>query len=282
MNRAKIIDGKAIAETIRAEIAAEVSALSVKPGLAVIMVGDDPASAVYVRNKQRACRQAGMVSENYSLPENSTTDEVIALINQLNASETIHGILVQLPLPAHLDEERIVAAVSPEKDVDGFAMENIGRLSSGNPRFASCTPMGVMELLHRTGINPAGKECVVVGRSNIVGKPMAMLLLNADATVTVCHSKTADLAAVCRRADILIAAVGRPEFIAGDMIKDGAVVIDVGTNRTEDGRLVGDVNFEAAADRADWITPVPGGVGPMTIAMLLRNTLLAAKQKMGM
>lgn len=251
---------------------------NITPGLAVVIVGDDPASKVYVRNKKLACEACGFYSEEHALPEETTEEELLALVHQLNEDPKIHGILVQLPLPKHLDEELIIKNIVPEKDVDAFHPVNVGKIMQGNYDFLPCTPAGVMELIARTGVEVAGKECVVVGRSNIVGKPQAMLLLHQNGTVTICHSKTKDLAEHCRRADILVVAVGREEMITGDMIKPGAVVIDVGMNRRKsDNKLTGDVHFESASKVAGAITPVPGGVGPMTIAMLMKNTLKAAE-----
>ncbi len=276
---AKIIDGKFISAEEKKKIAVKVSELKNKgvvPGLAVIIVGEDPASQVYVRNKHRACEACGIYSEVIELPGDTSEDELLCEIEKLNNREEIDGILVQLPLPPHINKERIIAAISPEKDVDAFHLENTGRIMTGDYRFLPCTPAGMMKMLEYEGIDVAGKECVVVGRSNIVGKPMAMMLLNASATVTVCHSKTKDLASVTRRADILVVAVGKAGFITGDMVKEGAVVLDVGINRTDDGKLHGDVDFESVAPKASAITPVPGGVGPMTITMLLYNTLKSA------
>ncbi len=279
------IDGKAIAAALRGEIAAEVEELKAKgvcPGLAVILVGSDPASCTYVRNKQKACLEAGIHAEQIDLPENTTQEELLAVVAELNARKDIHGILCQLPLPRHLDDEAVIAAISPEKDVDAFHAENVGHIMIGDIRFLPCTPAGVMELLHRSDIAVEGKQCVVIGRSNIVGKPMAMLLLHENATVTICHSRTKNLAEVCRQADILVAAVGRAKFVTADMVKPGATVIDVGINRDENGKLCGDVDFDAVEPIAGAITPVPGGVGPMTIALLLKNTLTAAKQQNGL
>ena len=276
---AKIIDGKFISAEEKKKIAVKVSELKKKgvvPGLAVIIVGEDPASQVYVRNKHRACEACGIYSEVIELPGDTSEKELLCEIEKLNNREEIDGILVQLPLPPHINKERIIAAISPEKDVDAFHLENTGRIMTGDYRFLPCTPAGMMKMLEYEGIDVAGKECVVVGRSNIVGKPMAMMLLNASATVTVCHSKTKDLASVTRRADILVVAVGKAGFITGDMVKEGAVVLDVGINRTDDGKLHGDVDFESVAQKASAITPVPGGVGPMTITMLLYNTLTSA------
>lgn len=279
---AKIIDGKAISAEIREEIAKEAAQFhketGILPGLAVIIVGENPASQVYVRNKKKACEQVGFYSKVYELPENTSQNELDSLIDELNADGQIHGILVQLPLPKHLDEDRVIHKISKEKDVDAFHPYNVGKITIGAPIFLPCTPAGIMELLHRSNIEIAGKECVVVGRSNIVGKPMAMLLLSENGTVTVCHSKTKDLREVCRRADILVVAIGKADFITGDMVKDGATVIDVGMNRNAEGKLTGDVDFASVSEKASHITPVPGGVGPMTITMLLKNTLTSAKK----
>lgn len=280
---AKLIDGKAIAAEIRAEIAAEVAEFKKKngvaPGLAVIIVGENPASQVYVRNKHRACEEVGFASFGYELPADTDEKTLLALIDKLNHDEKVHGILVQLPLPKHLDEEKVLLAISPDKDVDAFHPYNVGRIMIGNYDFLPCTPAGVMALLERSGVEISGKECVVVGRSNIVGKPQALLLLEKNGTVTVCHSRTKDLAAVCRRADILICAIGKPEFFTREYVKEGAVVIDVGVNRKPDGKLCGDVDFAAVEPIASAITPVPGGVGPMTITMLLKNTFTAARKQ---
>ncbi len=278
---AKIIDGKLVSSEERKKIAKEVESLKAAgytPGLAVIIVGEDPASKVYVRNKSKACDEVGIYSEVYELPESTTEEELLALVHRLNTDEKINGILVQLPLPKHLSDERVIAEISPEKDVDAFHTVNVGKIMLGDYDFLPCTPAGVMVLLEHYGIDVSGKECVVVGRSNIVGKPQAMLLLHANGTVTVCHSRTKDLAAVTRRADILVVAIGKADFITGDMVKEGAVVIDVGMNRREDGKLTGDVDFESVEVKASYITPVPGGVGPMTITMLMKNTLNAAKR----
>ena len=279
---AKIIDGKAISAEIRGEIKAETQAFiekyGVVPGLAVIIVGSDPASQVYVRNKRRACEEVGFYSEAYELPEGTSQEELNALVDKLNADDKIHGILCQLPLPKHLDETEVLLRISPSKDVDAFHPYNVGKIMIGDYSFLPCTPAGVMALLERSNIEISGKECVVVGRSNIVGKPQAMLLLHANGTVTVCHSRTKNLAEVCRRADILVAAIGKADFFTGDMIKEGAVVIDVGMNRRADGKLTGDVDFASVEPKASYITPVPGGVGPMTITMLMQNTLTSAKQ----
>lgn len=278
---AKIIDGKAISKQIRSEIAEEtkafVDATGVMPGLAVIIVGDDPASQVYVRNKKKACDEIGFYSEVYELPENTTQDELETLVDKLNNDKNIHGILIQLPLPKHLNEMRVLLKVNPEKDVDAFHPYNVGKIMIGNYNFLPCTPAGVMALLERSKIEVCGKKCVVIGRSNIVGKPMAMLLLHSNGTVTICHSKTENLSDICRDADILVAAVGKADFVGGNMVKKGAVVIDVGMNRKSDGKLTGDVNFSEVEPLASYITPVPGGVGPMTITMLMKNTLSAAK-----
>lgn len=282
---AKIIDGKAISAAIREEIKIEVTSLGkigIVPGLAVIIVGNDPASEVYVKNKGKACGEVGIYSEIIALPEQTSESELLARIDELNARNDINGILVQLPLPRHISEKAVTERIKSEKDVDAFSDENVGKITVGEPRFLPCTPAGVMEMLCREGIEISGKECVVVGRSNIVGKPMALLLLKENGTVTVCHSKTKDLASHTRRADILVAAIGKPKFITGDMIKQGAVVIDVGINRDENGKLCGDVDFASAEDVASAITPVPGGVGPMTITMLLKNTVTAAKIQNGM
>ena len=277
---AQLLDGKAMSEELRAEIARKVAALKergVTPGLSVILVGDDPASQIYVRNKGIGCEKTGMHSVTIRMPEDTTQQALEDQIRALNADPAIHGILVQLPLPPHLDEAAALAAIAPEKDVDGFHVQNAGRLLCGLPGVVACTPKGAMEMIRRTGVSLSGKEAVVVGRSNIVGKPMAMLLLQQNCTVTVCHSRTADLAAHTRRADILVAAVGRPKMITADMVKPGAIVIDVGINRV-DGKVVGDVDFDGVKEVAGWITPVPGGVGRMTITMLLENTVEAAER----
>jgi len=277
---AHIIDGKAIARKLRAAITTEVAqleTLGVRPGLAVVLVGDNPASKVYVGMKEKACRDVGIFSDEHTLPAETGEAELLALINRLNNDERIHGILVQLPLPKHINESRVLEAIAPHKDVDGFHPYNVGRLVTGKPAFRPCTPYGIMVMLQETGIDLTGKEVVIVGRSNIVGKPVAFMCLQQHATVTVCHTRTVDLPKKIAMADVLIAAVGRPEVIRGEWIKQGAVVIDVGVNRVGEKKLVGDVEFEAAAQRASHITPVPGGVGPMTITMLLQNTLQAAK-----
>lgn len=278
-----IIDGSKIAKDIRLRVREETLALKEKtglvPGLAVILVGEDPASQVYVGRKAKACEEVGFLSREYRLPAAATEADLLTLILDLNRDESIHGVLVQLPLPKHITTDKIIAAIDPHKDVDGFHPYNVGGLVTGSPLFIPCTPRGIMELIARTGIELAGKEAVVVGRSNIVGKPMALLLLAQNATVTMCHSKTKDLPAVTSRADVLIAAVGKARMITADMVKEGAVVIDVGVNRLETGKLAGDVAFDEVAPKVSYITPVPGGVGPMTIAMLMKNTLDAAKMK---
>ena len=280
---AHILDGNALGQKLRAgfkQKADELAAQGVRPGLAVILVGEDPASQVYVRNKVNACAQAGFHSEKHVFPADVAPQLVFDKIAELNADDKIHGILVQLPLPRHFDSDAVLDAIAAEKDVDGFRAENVGALMHGQPCFIPCTPYGAMKFFEDAGISLKGKEAVVVGRSNIVGKPMAMLLMHAGATVTVCHSQTRDLKGHCLRADILVAAIGKPKMITGDMIKPGAVVIDVGINRLPDGKLCGDVDFEAAKEVASYITPVPGGVGPMTITMLLANTLESAERKL--
>jgi len=279
-----LIDGKAIAQKMQAQVAEEVTQLAeqgIRPGLAVVIVGEDPASQVYVRNKERACAKCGIYSEKYTLPADTSEAELLALIGKLNSSRDIHGILCQLPLPKHISEERIINAIDPDKDVDAFHPVNVGRIMTGDIRFAPCTPAGVMTLLREYGIDPKGKRCVVIGRSNIVGKPMSMLLLHAHGTVTICHSRTQDLPGLCREADILVAAIGRPKFVTAEFVGEGAVVIDVGVNRQEDGTLCGDVDFDAVKDTCSYITPVPGGVGVMTITTLMQNTVLAAKLQAG-
>ncbi|MCX7715116.1 MAG: bifunctional methylenetetrahydrofolate dehydrogenase/methenyltetrahydrofolate cyclohydrolase FolD [Clostridia bacterium] len=275
-----ILNGKAVSQRIKDELKEEVKNLKqegINPGLAVVIVGDDPASRVYVNSKKKACEEIGIYSEEYALSAKTTQDELLELINMLNEKKDISGILVQLPLPEHIDEEIIINAINPKKDVDAFHPVNVGKIMFGNYDFVPCTPAGVMELIKESGIEVAGKECVIIGRSNIVGKPQAMLLLHENGTVTICHSKTKNLAETVKRADIVVAAVGKPEMITGDMIKEGAVVIDVGINRLENKKLVGDVHFESAEKVASAITPVPGGVGPMTIAMLMKNTVKAAR-----
>lgn len=268
-----------VREKIKKDVDELVQKTGKRPGLAVIIVGEDPASQVYVRNKAKGCEEVGFHSEVYRLPEAAQMEELLALVHKLNEDENIHGILCQLPLPKHLDETEVILAIDPNKDVDAFHPVNTGKIMIGNYSFLPCTPAGVMELIASTGVEIAGKECVVVGRSNIVGKPQAMLLLQKNGTVTICHSKTKNLAETTKRADILVVAVGRANFITGDMIKEGAIVIDVGINRNEEGKLVGDVHFDSAEKVASYITPVPGGVGPMTITMLLKNTLTAAQQQ---
>lgn len=279
---AQVIDGKAIAAELREEIkadTAELVARGVTPGLAVVLVGEDPASRVYVSMKEKACAAAGIFSDEHKLPEETSEAELLDLITKLNADERIDGILVQLPLPGHIDEAKVLDLISPQKDVDGFHPYNVGRLATGNPLFQPCTPYGVMKMLERTGVDLKGKEVVVVGRSNIVGKPVALMCLAEHATVTICHSRTQDLPAKVAAADVVIAAVGVPEMIKGSWIKEGAVVIDVGVNRVGEKKLVGDVEYDAAFERAAAITPVPGGVGPMTITMLLYNTVVSAKRR---
>ena len=276
------IDGKELAAKLREGIREDVQRFKRERGkeigLAVVLVGEDPASQVYVRNKIKACEEVGIRSYSYHLPAETEQAQLAALVDELVGDEKIHGILVQLPLPKHLDAESILKRIPPEKDVDGFCAENVGNLAMNRTALVACTPFGVMKMLEAYGIDPRGKSAVVLGRSNIVGKPMAMLLLNADATVTVCHSKTKDLAAVCAGADILVVAIGRAKFVTADMVKPGAVVIDVGMDRDENEKLCGDVDYEAVKDKASYITPVPGGVGPMTITMLLYNTVLAAQR----
>jgi methylenetetrahydrofolate dehydrogenase (NADP+)/methenyltetrahydrofolate cyclohydrolase len=279
---AVIIDGKKIAQDIRNEVKAEALRLrevtGITPGLAVVLVGDDPASKIYLKHKENARKEAGFLSQEFRLTRNTREDELLTIIHGLNNDKSIHGILVQLPLPVHINAARIIEAIDPRKDIDGFHPYNLGRLFTGNPHHIACTPKGILELIDRNMITVEGKEAVIVGRSNIVGKPLALLLLNRHATVTVCHTKTRELPAVTRRAELLIAAAGKPEMIGADMVKDGVVVIDVGVNRFDDGRLVGDVAFSEVLKKASYITPVPGGVGPMTIAMLLVNTLKAASR----
>lgn len=277
---AQIIDGKAVSKAVRQRVAAETEELKKKgitPGLAVILVGDDPASQVYVRNKERACEEVGFYSEKYTLPENTTQEELNALVDKLNARKEISGILCQLPLPKHLDDKAVINRIDPKKDVDAFHPENVGAIMIGDYHFLPCTPAGVMELIHSTGVEITGKKAVVIGRSNIVGKPMAMLLLHENATVEITHSKTINLADITRTADILVAAIGKAGFVTADMVKEGAVVIDVGMNRNAEGKLCGDVDFDEVSKKCSYITPVPGGVGPMTISMLMQNTLTAAK-----
>lgn len=274
---AVIMDGKALAEKVKAQIREKASKLRRQPGLAVILVGDNPASQVYVRNKERDCAQCGIMCYDYHLPQDASQEDVLDLVEKMNNYGAVDGILVQLPLPEQIDERVVLEAIAPDKDVDAFHPENVGRIMQGQAYYKPCTPAGVMEILHEYGIDPAGKHCVVVGRSNIVGKPMAMLLLHENATVTICHSRTPDLKAQCRQADILVSAVGKTGLITADMVKPGAVVIDVAMNRNEAGKLCGDVDFAAVSQVASYITPVPGGVGPMTRAMLMENTYKAAK-----
>jgi methylenetetrahydrofolate dehydrogenase (NADP+) / methenyltetrahydrofolate cyclohydrolase len=278
---ARVLDGKALAQTVRDEVRAAVAGLVRPPGLAVVLVGDDPASQVYVKNKEKAAAEAGVVAFDHRLPATTSQAELLALVERLNGDPAVDGILVQLPLPGHIDSTLVLDAIRPDKDVDGFHADNLGRLAQGRPRFVAATPKGCMRLLEHAGVALRGKRAVVVGRSNIVGRPMALLLLNADATVTVCHSRTAELAAEVGRADVVIAAIGKPRFVPGAWIKPGAVVIDVGINRGADGKLCGDVDTAAAAERAAAITPVPGGVGPMTIACRLENTVAAARLHLG-
>ena len=278
----KILDGKAVSLKVKESVkvrAEELKKFGVEPTLAVILVGEDKASQTYVRAKEKACNEYGIKSVAHRLSENTTQAELLALINVLNLDDSIHGILVQLPLPKHIDTNTVLATIDPAKDVDGFHAVNVGKLVSGLDGFVPCTPLGVMEILKEYGIDVAGLNAVVIGRSNIVGKPMANLLLNASATVTVTHSKTKNLKEICKNADLIVAAIGKPFFLKADMVKDDAVVVDVGINRLDDGRLVGDVDFDEVAPKCSYITPVPGGVGPMTIAMLLNNTILAAQAK---
>lgn len=281
---AQIIDGKMVSKSVRERVAGETAELKEKgitPGLAVIIVGEDPASQVYVRNKEKACEEVGFYSEKFALPENTTQQELNALVEELNGRAEINGILCQLPLPKHLDDKEVINTIDPIKDVDAFHPVNVGAIMIGDYNFLPCTPAGVMELIHSTGVDAAGKKAVVIGRSNIVGKPMAMLLLHENATVEITHSKTVDLAEVTKTADILVAAIGKAKFVTADMVKEGAVVIDVGMNRDENGKLCGDVDFESVKEKCSFITPVPGGVGPMTISMLMQNTLTAAKIQNG-
>ena len=278
----KILDGKAVSLKVKESVkvrAEELKKFGVEPTLAVVLVGEDKASQTYVRAKEKACNEYGIKSVAHRLSENTTQNELLALINVLNLDDSIHGILVQLPLPKHIDTNVVLAAIDPRKDVDGFHAVNVGKLVSGLDGFVPCTPLGVMEILKEYGIDVAGLNAVVIGRSNIVGKPMANLLLNASATVTVTHSKTKNLKEICKNADLIVAAIGKPFFLKADMVRDGAEVVDVGINRLDDGRLVGDVDFDEVAPKCSYITPVPGGVGPMTIAMLLNNTILAAQAK---
>ena len=279
------IDGKAIAAAVRADVKSEVQALKeqgIFPGMAVVIVGDDPASRIYVNNKKKACAEVGIYSEEFALPASTTQEELIRLVHELNARKDIHGILVQSPLPVGLDEKAVVENIDPKKDVDAFHAINVGHIMIGDYHFLPCTPAGVIEMLERSGIAIEGKECVVLGRSNIVGKPMAMLLLHHNGTVTLCHSRTRNLPEITRRADILVAAIGKAKFVTADMVKPGAVVIDVGMDRDENGKLCGDVDYQAVEPVASYITPVPGGVGPMTIAMLMKNAVSAAKLQNGL
>lgn len=279
-----IIDGKAVSKAVRERVAKETEELKAKgvtPGLAVIIVGEDPASQVYVRNKEKACEEVGFYSEKFALPENTTQQELNSLVMELNERKDINGILCQLPLPSHLDDKEVINLINPIKDVDAFHPVNVGAIMIGDYNFLPCTPAGVMELIHSTGVDVAGKKAVVIGRSNIVGKPMAMLLLHENATVEITHSKTQNLKEITSGADILVAAIGKAKFVGADMVKEGAVVIDVGMNRDENGKLCGDVDFDAVKDKCSYITPVPGGVGPMTISMLMQNTLTAAKIQNG-
>lgn len=272
-----LIDGKAVSAAVKERIKREIEEKKLEIGLAVVIVGNNQASRVYVNNKKKACDFCGIISYEYALPEETTEEQLLELVDKLNVDKKVNGILVQLPLPKQIDEKKIIERISPEKDVDAFNAVNVGKIMIGDYAFLPCTPAGVMELIHSTGTEISGKECVVIGRSNIVGKPMAMLLLHENATVTICHSKTANLSEVCRRADILVSAVGKAGFVTEDMVKEGAVVIDVGMNRNAEGKLCGDVDFDNVKDKCAYITPVPGGVGPMTIAMLMENTLRAKK-----
>lgn len=272
-----LIDGKAVSAAVKERIKREIEEKKLEIGLAVVIVGNNQASRVYVNNKKKACDFCGITSYEYALPEETTEEQLLELVDKLNGDKKVNGILVQLPLPGQIDEKKIIERISPEKDVDAFNAVNVGKIMIGDYAFLPCTPAGVMELIHSTGTEISGKECVVIGRSNIVGKPMAMLLLHENATVTICHSKTANLKEVCRRADILVSAVGKAGFVTEDMVKEGAAVIDVGMNRNAEGKLCGDVDFDNVKDKCSYITPVPGGVGPMTIAMLMENTLRAKK-----
>ncbi len=283
---ARLIDGKILAQQVRDRLAREsadlVAQTGIRPGLTTILVGDDPASQIYVKNKQKACELAGIHVDDHKLPAGTTQADLLALIEKKNADPKIHGILVQLPLPKHIDSKVILEAVSPLKDADGFHPYNFGRLVEGHPVFEACTPKGVIKMIESVGVTIEGKRAVVVGRSNIVGKPLALMLLQRNATVTICHSKTNDLPAVCREAELLLVAIGKAKFVTADMVREGAVVIDVGTNKTPEGKLCGDVDFEPVSHKAGWISPVPGGVGPMTIAMLLENTVESAKRTAGL
>lgn len=282
---ANIINGKEVSLKVKNEVrekVLELRAKGIQTGLAVVIVGDNPASRVYVNSKKKACEEVGFNSFEYAMPQETTQQELLELVEKLNNDPSVDGILVQLPLPEQIDENAIINAISPDKDVDAFHPSNVGKIMIGEYAFLPCTPAGIMELIDSTGVEIAGKSCVVIGRSNIVGKPMSMLLLHRSGTVTICHSKTKNLKEICSQADILVAAVGRPNFVTADMVKEGAVVIDVGINRMEDKKLCGDVDFEAVSEKAGWITPVPGGVGPMTIAMLMKNTLTASLRKHGL
>lgn len=282
---ANIISGKEVSLKVKGEVrekALELKEKGIEIGLAVVIVGDNPASRVYVNSKKKACEEVGFNSYEYALPQETTQQELLDLVDTLNNDPKVDGILVQLPLPEQIDENAVINAISPDKDVDAFHPSNVGKIMIGDYAFLPCTPAGIMELIDSTGVEIAGKSCVVIGRSNIVGKPMSMLLLHRSGTVTICHSKTKNLKEICSQADILVAAVGRPNFVTADMVREGAVVIDVGINRMADKKLCGDVDFEAVSERAGWITPVPGGVGPMTIAMLMKNTLTAALRKNGL
>ena len=274
-----LLDGKKVSAAVKAEVAKEVKNLNeqgISVCLAVIIVGDDPASKIYVRNKKRSCEECGIKSLEYALPENTSQEELLSLIDKLNCDKEVNGILVQMPLPKHLSEKAVIDAISPLKDVDAFTDANVGKIMIGSYNFLPCTPAGVMELLKSENIDIEGKNCVVIGRSNIVGKPMSMLLLHKNATVTICHSRTRDIASICRNADLIVAAVGKKHFLTSDMVKEGAIIIDVGINRDENGKVCGDVDFENVKEKASYITPVPGGVGPMTISVLMKNTLKAA------
>lgn len=278
------IDGKAVSARVKADVKKEIEqlkSLGIEAGLAVVIVGDNPASRVYVNNKKKACAEVGITSYEYALPQDTTQEELLSLVEKLNNDSRVNGILVQLPLPEQIDEHAVINTIVPEKDVDAFHPENVGHIMIGDYKFLPCTPAGVMELIAETGVDPCGKNCVVIGRSNIVGKPMAMLLLHKNGTVTVCHSRTKDLREICANADILVSAVGKANFVTADMVKQGAVVIDVGMNRNEEGKLCGDVCYDECEKKAGYITPVPGGVGPMTIAMLIKNTLTAVKAANG-
>ena len=280
----KLIDGKEVSSHVKTKVKEEVEILKekgIEPALAVIIVGNDPASRVYVNNKKKACEFTGMRSVEYALPEETTQEELLAIIDKLNGDDSINGILCQLPVPKHISEKAVIERISPKKDVDVFSAENVGKMWQGDYDMASCTPMGVIELLDYYGIDVCGKNCVIIGRSNIVGKPMASLLLERSATVTICHSRTKNLSEITSKADLIVAAVGRAKFVTADMVKEGAIVVDVGINRNEDGKLCGDVDFENVKEKCEFITPVPGGCGPMTIAVLMKNTLLACKKQNG-